>query len=399
MVQELPEGTVTVLFTDVEGSTELAATAGDAAARDLLRTAEELARTQIEAHDGHEVKGLGDGLMVAFSSARRAVQCAVEIQRAFEEHNLARPDEVVLLRVGLNTGEVIREHADLFGSTVNAAARIESRAEAGQILASESVKAVLGAGSEIDFVDRGQFRLKGFAERWQLYEVPWRREASSPSTLARRTPFVGREEEREQLRSLLGDATRGRGALAMLVGEPGIGKTRLTQEIVTEARSCGFLTLTGHCYEMEGAPPYIPFVEALEAAERTLDADAFRASLGDDAPQVAKLMPQIRQLFPEIGPAIELPPEQERRYLLNSLRDYIERSAVTQPLLLCWKTCTGPTTRRCSYSPTSRNASTRWLSSSSAPTATRTSMPHCRSRERSMTSRGVVCCVASRWIG
>jgi class 3 adenylate cyclase/tetratricopeptide (TPR) repeat protein len=334
VVRQLPEGTVTVLFTDVEGSTELAARAGDAAARDLLRATEELARTQVEAHDGHEVKGLGDGLMVAFTSARRAVQCAVEMQRSFEERNLARPDEAVRLRIGLNTGEVIREQADLFGSTVNAAARIESRAEAGQILASESLRGVLGAGSDIEFVDRGQFRLKGFAERWQLYEVPWRREATGPAAFARRTPFVGREHERAQLRVLLGDASRGHGALAMLVGEPGIGKTRLTEEVVTEARSRGFLTLTGHCYEMEGAPPYIPFVEALEMAERVLDPDVFRASLGDDAPQVAKLVPQLRRLFPTIAPAVELPPEQERRYLLNSLRDYVERSASSQPLLL-----------------------------------------------------------------
>jgi class 3 adenylate cyclase len=125
MTQELPEGTVTVLFTDVVGSTDLTTRRGDEAAQEILRAQRDLTRQKVEENSGHEVKSLGDGFMVAFASARKAVACAVGIQRALEEHNRSQPlDEQVLIRIGLNTGEVIQEEADLFGETVNAAARI-----------------------------------------------------------------------------------------------------------------------------------------------------------------------------------------------------------------------------------------------------------------------------------
>ncbi len=88
MAQELPEGTVTVLFTDVVGSTDIATRRGDEAAQAILRAQRELVRRQVEKHSGHEVKSLGDGFMVAFASARRALACAVGIQRALEEHNM-----------------------------------------------------------------------------------------------------------------------------------------------------------------------------------------------------------------------------------------------------------------------------------------------------------------------
>ncbi len=91
MTQELPEGTVTILFTDVVGSTDLTTSRGDEAAQDILRGQRELVRQQVEEHSGHEVKGLGDGFMVAFTTARQAVACAVGIQRALEEHNQRQP--------------------------------------------------------------------------------------------------------------------------------------------------------------------------------------------------------------------------------------------------------------------------------------------------------------------
>jgi hypothetical protein len=99
MTQELPEGTVTVLFSDVVGSTDLTTSRGDEAAQDILRAQRELVRGQVEQRSGHEVKSIGDGFMVAFGSARRAVACAVGIQRALEEHNRSQPlDEQVQVR-------------------------------------------------------------------------------------------------------------------------------------------------------------------------------------------------------------------------------------------------------------------------------------------------------------
>ena len=131
MTQELPEGTVTMLFMEVVGSTELTNRLGDEAARVVLGACDELVRQQIERHRDQEVKGTGDGLMVAFTSARRAIACAVDIQRATAERTRVDPDSAVGVKIGLNTDEVIREEADLFGATVNAAARIADYASAG----------------------------------------------------------------------------------------------------------------------------------------------------------------------------------------------------------------------------------------------------------------------------
>jgi tetratricopeptide (TPR) repeat protein len=148
---------------------------------------------------------------------------------------------------------------------------------------------------------------------------------------------VGREGERADLRRLLDQTVRGRGALVMIGGEPGVGKTRLAEELLLEARQRGVLAWTGHCYEMEGAPPYIPFVEILETAARVIPAAALRDALGDAAPEVARLMPELRRLFPDIPPPLELPPEQERHYLFNCVLEFLQRAAQRQPLLMTWE--------------------------------------------------------------
>src|SRR5439155_17444203 len=206
-----------------------------------------------------------------FVSPRSAVASAIGMQRALAEGNRTKPSEQQLqLRVGLNAGVAIREDGDLFGSTVDAAARICAKAVGGQILASETVRGILGATKDVQFVDRGRFRLKGFPERWRLVEVVWQEEApgARPLVLAERTPFVGREAERAELRGLLEQATGGHGALVMLGGEPGVGKTRLCEELMSEARHRNVTALMGRCYEMQGASPYIPYVEMVEAAAR-----------------------------------------------------------------------------------------------------------------------------------
>ena len=327
--------TVTVLFTDVVGSTSLRTGRGDAAAQEIIHAHFDLVRQQIEQHSGQEVKTIGDSFMVAFASARKAVECAVAVQRALEEHNRRHPDQEVQVRIGLNTGEAIREEGDLFGSAVDAAARIIAKAEGGQILVSEVVRAVIGSAKDLQFVDRGRFRLRGFPERWRLYEVVWRKEAPTAGpAVAERTPFVGREAERADLRRLLDQSIRSQGALVMIGGEPGVGKTRLAEELLLEARQRSVLALTGHCYEMEGAPPYVPFVEILETAARVIPPPALRETLGDSAPEVAKLLPELRRLFPDIPPPLELPPEQERHYLFNSVREFLARAGRAQPLLL-----------------------------------------------------------------
>ena len=151
---------------------------------------------------------------------------------------------------------------------------------------------------------------------------------------ANRTPFVAREEERAELLAALDNAEQGQGSLVLIGGDPGMGKTRLAEEILLEAQRRQLLCFIGHAYEGEGSVPYTPFVETLEYAARALPEDMFREALGDAAPEVARIMPKLRRLFPDIPPPIELPAEQQRRYLFNSYREFVERGTLISPLVV-----------------------------------------------------------------
>ena len=162
----------TILFTDVEGSTVLTQRLGDAKARELLREHERTVREALKSHGGSEVKTMGDGFMASFSSATKALECAIAIQKAFAEHNESA-DEPIRVRIGLNAGEPIAEDDDLFGTAVNLAARICANAEAGQILAPVVVRE-LAAGKQFMFADLGETELRGFEDPVRLYELRWR---------------------------------------------------------------------------------------------------------------------------------------------------------------------------------------------------------------------------------
>ena len=163
----------TILFTDIEGSTALTERLGDATARDLLREHERITREALSEHGGFEVKTMGDGFMASFASATRALECAIDLQRAFAKHNDST-DEPIRVRVGLNAGEPISENDDLFGTAVNEAARITSTAEGGEILVANVVRE-LTKGKDFLFADRGETSLRGFEDPVRLYEVRWER--------------------------------------------------------------------------------------------------------------------------------------------------------------------------------------------------------------------------------
>jgi class 3 adenylate cyclase len=169
----IPEGTVTILFTDIEGSAGVFDRLGDDAARMLFREFDVVVREVVETHGGVEVKHQGDGLMLAFSSARRALLCAVDIQASTVERNASRADNPLNVRIGLNTGDVISEDDDYFGSSVIVAARIASAAKGGEILLSEATKAVAGR-IRVPLLDRGPHELRGLSETTRLYEAVWR---------------------------------------------------------------------------------------------------------------------------------------------------------------------------------------------------------------------------------
>jgi len=166
----------TMLFTDLVGHTEMMARLGDERGREVLREHERITREVLKAHGGTEVKTMGDGFMASFGSVTRAVECAVALQRAFEEWNAserAQQAAPLRVRVGLNAGEPIEEEGDLFGATVILASRIAAKAEGGEILVADTVRG-LCSGKGFLFADRGEFVAKGFEEPVRVYEVRWR---------------------------------------------------------------------------------------------------------------------------------------------------------------------------------------------------------------------------------
>ncbi len=168
-------GMVTILFTDMEGSTSLTQRLGDARAQEVLRVHNEIVREALKAHGGAEIKHTGDGIMASFTSTSRALDCATSIQRTFAQYNESNPTIPIRVRIGLNTGEPVAENQDLFGTVVQLAARICAHAEPSQILASMVVRE-LAAGKGFMFVDRGAVALRGFEQPAQLYEVKWHQE-------------------------------------------------------------------------------------------------------------------------------------------------------------------------------------------------------------------------------
>lgn len=160
------EGTLTLIFTDIVDSTTLAESLGDIAWAEIVRAHESTIKRITASEGGEVVKLLGDGSMLAFQSARAAVRAAVEIQRAFAE----APIEV---RIGIHTGDLIRTADDLFGVTVNKAARIAATAAGGEIVASSTTRDMVGSMPEIRTEDARVVALKGLAGAHPVVSIRW----------------------------------------------------------------------------------------------------------------------------------------------------------------------------------------------------------------------------------
>jgi class 3 adenylate cyclase len=175
-----PDGTVTLMFTDIEGSAALTDQLGDARWLELLRAHNALIRREVTAHCGYEVKAQGDGFMVAFSSARRALLCAIAIQRAVARYSAEHPATPLRVRIGLHTGEAIREAEDFFGKHVVLAARIAAQAQGGQILVSALLKALTESAGEFTFDEGHTVAVKGLAGEHTVFGVQWAEPRAEP---------------------------------------------------------------------------------------------------------------------------------------------------------------------------------------------------------------------------
>src|SRR5262249_34540435 len=152
------------------------------------------------------------------------------------------------------------------------------------------------------------------------------------SAMRGRLPLIGRDAEKAELLRRLDEAMAGHGAIVLLAREAGFGKTRLGGEIFAGAGRRGFLTLTRSGYGMERAPPYGPFVELVENCARVAPRNSFLQAIGEAAPEVARLVPELRRVFPHIASPVDLPPEQQRRYLFNAYCEFVERACRVSPM-------------------------------------------------------------------
>lgn len=164
------DGTITIAFSDIEGSTAIAERLGDHKWLDLLRWHDEIVADGATREGGHIVKSLGDGHMLAFPSASRALRGAIEIQRSFQQPH---DGESVRVRIGLHTGEVLRHADDFFGHAVIMAARVAAAAHGNEILASSLVMELTRSLGTFEFGEARTAELKGIPGAHQLFPLVW----------------------------------------------------------------------------------------------------------------------------------------------------------------------------------------------------------------------------------
>jgi len=237
---ELPSGTVTFLFTDIEGSTRLWEEHPEAM-RDALARHDELVREAIEGAGGHVVKTTGDGCMAAFSTADAGVSAAIAAQRALENATWGEAGRL-RVRMGLHTGVASLRDGDYFGSSLNRAARLMGVAHGGQVVCSQATtdlaRDVLAEG--VGFVDLGEHRLRDLSRAERVFQVNATGLGSEFAALTsidafpgnlplQMSSFIGREREIERTVEALGDAR-----VVTLTGVGGVGKTRLALQIAAE---------------------------------------------------------------------------------------------------------------------------------------------------------------------
>jgi len=169
-------GLCTILFTDLVDSTLQVTRLGDVAGQRWIQRHTGILRQQFDRFQGVEEKWTGDGFVATFASARAGLHCAIAIQSALRDYNRDNEEQQMHVRAGLNTGEVLREGNELFGSAVILASRVMGKAGADEILLSELMQRLLQASGEFTMVDRGLFAIKGLTQRQHLYEVKWRQD-------------------------------------------------------------------------------------------------------------------------------------------------------------------------------------------------------------------------------
>ncbi len=350
------DGTVTLLFSDVEDFTGMTERLGDRRAHDVIREHNAIVRSAVKAHEGFEVELMGDGFLIAFDSARRGLECAIAIQQRFAAYNATHPEVPLRVRMGLHTGEAIREANKFFGRTVILAARIAAHARGGEILVSALLRQLLESSGQFTFGRVGDVALKGLAERQAVCAVGWEghepeevKDASIPAPISSTDGNVFRRSGdfwaiAFEGRSVTLRDAKGLNYLARLISEPG--------------REVHVLDLVGAAERPGGAPAGLDSVTPdLGSAGEVLDAQAkaeYRSRLEDlkseleeaeaanDVGRTSRLKEEIDFLSQELSAAFGLggrsrkvgdAAERARKAVAGRINDTISRIRKEHPAL------------------------------------------------------------------
>ena len=263
-----------IVFTDLVASTPLQVALGDRTFEHFRRRHFDELRASVREHGGTDVKSMGDGLMLTFTSVLGALNCCRAMHRAVSVSTLREYASDLAIRVSLHAGEVTFFEGDVYGTPVVVAQRLNAAASGGQILTSRLVKELIEGHSEYDFVSLGAIELKGFAAPIDAYEVGWKTSSVLPA-FARRTthelPFVGRDTEMDKLHDEWRRAAMTGLRIAIISGEPGIGKSELVRRFAQRVYDEGHRVLFGACDE-DVRIPYQPVPQLI----RNLDTDTAR---------------------------------------------------------------------------------------------------------------------------
>jgi class 3 adenylate cyclase/tetratricopeptide (TPR) repeat protein len=344
---------VTILFADLSGSTPLAEKLDPEELRGILGSYFGALARQIQRYEGTIDKYIGDAVMAVFGApisheddAERAVHAALAMQASIVRLNddLDRKYDVRLsLRIGVNTGEVVagllagdvQRAYTVVGDAVNTAQRLESAAPLGQVLVSETTRRL--AVHRFEFEKRDPVTLKGKAEAVTTYRVI---RVLDVTVEPDATPFVGRELELARLKSALHEAQQGRGQVVHIVGEPGVGKSRLVAEF-RAGLPPGMDRMTARCVSYEQAAPYALIADFIRGAFGIHVADEEAVAEAAIAEGLARYgQPSndimVAVILEIIGypPRSPLDPERKRAILVGFLRELLRRAAVRAPFFL-----------------------------------------------------------------
>lgn len=349
----------TFLTADVRGYTRFTQEFGDEAAAKLAIKFAAVSREVVADHGGEVIELRGDEALAVFTSARQALRSSIRLQSRFRDETERDPELPLRVGIGLDAGEVVPVEEGYRGGALNLAARLSSLAGPGEVLASDTAIHLARRTKGLVFSERGLVELKGFAEPVRvirvLDEADQRSEAISvaPAGRAGRGAnghergvddtlpiggflgalpeglLVARDEEFNQILGSIQAVERGSGRLVLLAGEPGVGKTRLAQEVTLKARNHSFIMATGRCYEPEATVPFYPFLEAL--------ATLYGVSPEHTRSQLPHRWPEVERLLPNQSPAQSAPlgeSQDDQQRLFWAVTGFLQAVSVERPVTL-----------------------------------------------------------------